>query len=192
MGGIYKMVRVLEVASGEYYSLLSDEDDIELTNVLRFIGSYKHLNPCLIEGPHFNFFSKELETSFRTFEFRFAYMSGIVLKRDIIDFHDLHNQLKKAKNGFLHAYPHIYIVNHLITIGPILSTNTIFYRERDIGTDFSDKFNNLHYSNIQSRFHQAISNLEYIRLNNKLDKNLKNRYHFPFIGDSYTNLSTQI
>jgi len=75
MGGIYNMVRVLEVASGEYCFLLSDEDDIELMDVLRFIVSYKHLNPYVIKGNHFNFFSKELETSFRTFAFLRNFLS---------------------------------------------------------------------------------------------------------------------
>ena len=62
--------------------LLSDEDDAELDNVLKVLKSFNNINPFVVKGNHFDYYSDSVENSFKTFAFRFSYLSGIVFKRN--------------------------------------------------------------------------------------------------------------
>ncbi len=173
MGFVYNCINVLENSNGKYCMLLSDEDDAELGNVLKVLKSFIDVDPFVVKGNHFDYYSDSVKNSFKTFAFRFAYMSGIVFKRNEIDFLDLKAEFNKEGNGYLHVYPHIYLTNQLLLKGSVFTTRIPFYRFRDQGKDHMDKINNLHYTDLMSRFHQTKSNLDYVITNVILENGIK-------------------
>jgi len=172
-GGTFNIVKVLELAIGEYCLLLSDEDDAELDNVLKLLKSFKDIDPVVIKGNHFDYYSNSIGKNFKTFSFRFYYMSGLIFKRNSINFSDLKIELSKERYGYLNSYPHIYLTNQLLLKGSIFTTRIKFFRFRDNGNDYSEKIDNLHYSDLMSRFHQTKSSIDYVINNLDLANNIK-------------------
>jgi glycosyltransferase involved in cell wall biosynthesis len=172
-GGVFNMVKVLDLAIGDYCLLLSDEDDAEVNNVLKVLRSIKYTDPLVIKGNHFNYFGKKVGENFKKFAFKFGYMSGIVFKRDSIDFLDLKVELNKLGNGYIQFHPHIYLTNQLMNKGPVLSTNIEFFRLRDRGEDYMETINNYRCDDLISWFDQTRTNLNYIISNPNLDETTK-------------------
>jgi len=173
MGFVYNCINVLENSNGKYCMLLSDEDDAELGNVLKVLKSFIDVDPFVVKGNHFDYYSDSVKNSFKTFAFRFSYISGIVFKRNEIDFLDLKAEFNKEGHGYLHVYPHIYLTNQLLLKGSVFTTRIPFYRFRDQGKDHMDKINNLYYTDLMSRFHQTKSNLDYVITNVILENGIK-------------------
>ena len=149
-GPFFNFIKALELGSGEYCILCSDEDDISVRNVLSIISKINNSNVGLILGDgldclsrrKYNYKEKLLDPSIdnlRKFGFSHHYITGMVFKRDTIMFQKYYLQLNFSNNGYLSVFPHVAIMNDTLLTYTTIYTNEVFYVSREISEHESNK-----------------------------------------------------
>lgn len=200
-GVVYNFLKVLELTTSEYVTLLSDEDDINIENILFSINELSSSKVGVILGgiiTQNNYRYRSYKTkikainfiTFFSFGFSVAYMSGIVFLRKNIDFIDLWREFNSSSSyGLLDIYPHVYLFNKIILGHDLATDKRTFVRFREKGVDYVDRLNNVGYYHPSARYEQLKKNLLFLKrycsfnfveswlLTIKLLRNFKNSVH---------------
>lgn len=175
-GGIYNLIKSLELSSGKFVTLLSDEDDIDINNVIFsilsnsfskepiIIGSVKSKTGQLYRSYRNKNYKPKFYTYFR-YSFSLAYMSGIVFFRNKIDFEEIWTEYKSSESfGLLDVYPHLYIFNKLLLTSSLITTNRIFSCMRETAVSYVVPLDNNYYFEPAARFEQLKKNINFVNL----------------------------
>lgn len=197
MGLTYNIIKSLELAKGEFCVLTSDEDDLNISNIISYIQRYSFQSPNIIMGSILNSDAsiytirrnrqiKKGNIAFLKHNLDHGYISGLVLRRSKIDFNQLWLEYNKSNNGLLSIYPHVYVLKELLLMGNTHTSNSVFCLRRDVGKNFFfDK-----YFIPSSRLNQLQIDLEYIKNKNfgyifELFLITKRYHHFLVIIESF-------
>lgn len=176
LGLTYNFIKVMELATSDYLTLLSDEDNVDIANILASIDEQTSLKLGVILGTiqtadeeiYRGYETKIRYKGFRTFYscgFSVAYMSGIVFSRDKIDFSDLWREFNSSSSyGFLDVYPHVYIYNRIILEYDMATDRRKFITFRDKGIDYICKIGKFGYYHPQARYEQLKKNLLFLSM----------------------------
>lgn len=186
-GLTYNLIKSLELATSDFAVLLSDEDDINVENIINSLYYANKVNVGLVFGG----INKNRRTvwcgtptklkkrGFRTFlfnSFKNNYMSGIVFSRLKIDFYDLWREYNSSSSfGLLGLYPHIYIINKLMLDFDLIIDNRLFCSFRDKGKNYISSIGGVDFFSPQGRYDQLIKHLMFLRVNptfNRLENTL--------------------
>jgi glycosyltransferase involved in cell wall biosynthesis len=166
LGITLNIIKALEAGSGLYCILMSDEDDFHIDELLDFLKDNIESEAKIVissSGVEKTHIINQSFNKYKYFFFTNRAIGGIFL-RDSIDFDDVYFQYNLSVHGFLNIYPHVYIANKLIEVGPILVTNTVFlihHRERGL-YDLIEKPNGKSFKHPEGRLLQFKSNVDYI------------------------------
>ena len=173
LGGNYNIIKVLSLASGSHLLLISDEDSVNLNNLIESVSEMIQTNTSLIiteilhsENKYYNFDKKILEPgidSFREFGYRTAYISGLVFKKSDINFNFLFKELEKDNNGVLNTFPHSVLVNMLLLERKVLISDTVIVKTRESAEIDQERIDFVeHWQTPNSRLGQLHSDLIFI------------------------------
>jgi glycosyltransferase involved in cell wall biosynthesis len=174
-GFTYNLIKVMEYANTDYLTLVSDEDDVNVNNILASIDELTSSSVGVILGTVLTSekevvrsFKTEIKvSSFRTFYsygFKVASMSGIVFKRSNIDFTDLWREFNSSPSyGFLDVYPHVYVFNRILLENDLATDKRIFAMIRERGIHYPEKINGLGYFHPLNRFEQLKKKLLFVK-----------------------------
>jgi glycosyltransferase involved in cell wall biosynthesis len=186
-GFTYNLIRVMECAKTDYLTLVSDEDDVNISNILASIEGINNLNVGVIlgtvitsEGNVVRRYNSEIKKSnFRTFYsygFKVASMSGIVLNRSKIKFGDLWLEFNSSPSyGFLDVYPHVYVFNRILLESDLATDGRTFTVIRERGIHYPEKINGLGYFHPVNRYEQLKKKLSFLSKYSKFGS-LENRF----------------
>lgn len=146
-GITYNIIRSLELSKGEYCVLTSDEDDLNIIEIVNCLKKHIHNKPDLIMGsvlnPEGTKYAIRKNKQYKSKKIAFlkhnqdhAYISGLILKRSKIDFKNLWYEFYKPAHGYLNIYPHMYIIKEILLSGNTHITATIFVFRREVGENF--------------------------------------------------------
>lgn len=173
-GVVYNFLKVLELTTSEYVTLLSDEDDINIENILFSINELSSSKVGVILGgiiTQNNYRYRSYKTKIRainfitffSFGFSVAYVSGIVFLRKNIDFIDLWREFNSSSSyGLLDIYPHVYIFNKIILGHDLATDKRTFVSLRDKGENHISDLGAFSFVTPQGRFSQLEKNLVFI------------------------------
>jgi glycosyltransferase involved in cell wall biosynthesis len=166
LGAVMNVIKALEAGRGLYCILMSDEDDFHIDELLDFLKDNIESEAKIVissSGVEKTHIINQSFNNYKHFFFSNRSIGGIFL-RDSIDFDDLYYQYNLSAHGFLNIYPHVYIANKLIEVGPILVANTNFLMtHREQGPyDFIEKPNGKSFKHPEGRLLQFKSNVDYI------------------------------
>jgi glycosyltransferase involved in cell wall biosynthesis len=169
-GFTYNLIKVMEYANTDYLTLVSDEDDVNVNNILASIDELNNSSVGVILGTVLTADKKVVRSyktkikisSFRTFYFygfKVASMSGIVFNRSKVDFSDLWREFNSSPSyGFLDVYPHMYVFNRVLLENDIYTDRRTFAVIRERGIHYPEKINGLGYFHPLNRFKQLKKN----------------------------------
>lgn len=175
-GFTYNLIKVMEYANTDYITLVSDEDDVNIKNILESIDELTNSSVGVILGTVLTAekevvrsFQTEIKVSnFRTFYsygFKVASMSGIAFNRIKIDFSDLWREFNSSPSyGFLDVYPHVYIFNRVLLKNDIATDRRTFTIIRERGIHYPEKINGLGYFHPLNRFEQLKKKLIFVKI----------------------------
>lgn len=191
-GGIFNIIKVMELATGEYVFLLSDEDSVNLGIIHSLLNLIKENNNAsiilgsicnqdgLFKMQHDNRTIKKGKESFWEIGFSHYYMSGIVFKKDLLDFNYYFMEWNKETHGLIDTYPHVFILNLLCYLGDVVTFKDTFVSQREIGEDNTVNLHGTKYVEPLSRLIQFKKNVTFIKLLND-DNDYKMQYVFKLL-----------
>ena len=174
-GFTYNLIKVMEYADTDYLTLVSDEDDVNVNNILASIDEIINSEVGVILGTVLtsekdvvrSFKTEVKNSNFQTFYshgFKVASMSGIVFNRSKIDFSDLWREFNSsASYGFLDVYPHVYLFNRILLENDLATDSRIFAIIRERGIHYPEKINGLGYFHPLNRFKQLYKKLLFVK-----------------------------
>lgn len=144
MGPVINLFKSMECASGDFFVILSDEDDLYIDKILDNIKTVekKNIEVAAILGSinsnsnRFSYKDKLINPgvlSLRLYGYRRDYISGIVLNSRFVDLRKYMIEAKKKHDGTLGVFPHTTILNEFMVNYSVLTTSTVFCSTRDIG-----------------------------------------------------------
>lgn len=176
-GLTYNLIKSLELATSEFAVLLSDEDDINVENIITSVRDLTNSSVGVVLGA-FNRAARTVfgtnrtklkKKNFKTFlfnSFKVYYMSGIVFSRYKIDFDDLWREYNSSSSfGLLDTYPHIYIFNKLLLKYDLLIEKNVFCSFRDKGKNYISNLNGVAFFSPKGRYDQLEKQLLFVRKN---------------------------
>ena len=173
-GITYNLIRVLDLAKGKYVIYLSDEDNLNIDNVLLTINDFEKYNPSVIFG---NLKTSEGKLAFKynqsihkggykalqDFGFKSTYISGQLLLKSSIDFDNLYYEYNLSNHGMLNVYPNNFIINSNLLDSNFGTTNLVFAEMRDQGNNYVEPLSSgLIFFKPQSRLIQFKNNVSFI------------------------------
>jgi glycosyltransferase involved in cell wall biosynthesis len=173
-GAVYNIIKVLEYALGEYVVYLSDEDNLFIDNILFEIEQNFHKKPLQIFGVIYNFRGEVYHpvlpgdysmgpSSLYRLGFGSTYLTGMVIRRDSINFNEIYYQYDLPKHGYLnHVYPQNFILNMNLLRGLTIVSERAFGSMRDHGKNFILPVNGSHYFSLDNRLLQFKTNIQFV------------------------------
>lgn len=166
LGMVYNFIKSMELATSDYLILSSDEDDVNIGNIIASISEHMSLKLGLILGT-IQWFDGEIyrgyKTKIRSKSFLSFYslassvghLSGIVFTRNRIDFIDLWKEFNSSSSyGLLDLYPHVYIFNRILLENDIATDSRFFARLREVGICHQEQLNDVRYFHPFARYEQ--------------------------------------
>lgn len=179
MGVVFNIIKSLELSSGKYVVLSSDEDTPIVRNILSAINRYDQFSVDFISG-----FSELERNDFRVDNFNISvegiifppgpetiaekgfsngYIFSGIFRKSKIDFNDLWIQYALLGYGFLNIYPHQYIVNQFLMNGNSVYANRLFNLEGNKrGKDNIEFYGDTSFKALSSRYLQFMTKVDYI------------------------------
>ena len=202
-GAQYNIIKVLEYALGEYVVYLSDEDNLFIDNILFEIEQNIHKKPLQIFGVIYDFKGVEYDpllpgdylggpSSLYHLGFGSTYISGMVIRRDSINFNEIRYQFDLPNHGYLHhTYAPNFILNMNLLNGLTIVSERAFASMRDHGKNFVLPVNGANYFSLESRLLQFKTNIQFVSEFVINDLELKERIilklYSKFLGNLYSN-----
>ena len=150
LGATINMLTAMTKSKGEYVVILSDEDDLNIRNIIKTITSCEKLDNKIglilgavkkTAGYKYHYKNKLVIPrliNLHYYGYKRTYISGVVYRREFLDLDSYLREAKKPQNGYLSVFPHTTIVNEfLIRYFTIMSESTFAYL-RDTGTNDHD------------------------------------------------------
>ncbi|WGT40580.1 glycosyltransferase family 2 protein [Lysinibacillus sp. 1 U-2021] len=171
IGAVRNIVRVLERAKGKFSLLISDEDIIcisTISTIKKIIDDTPNISAILggvldqENRPYIQYARNKYIEGKETMEniaFSNFYISGVIFNNDLIDFQDLNQQLLKPNNGFLHLYPHRYILTRLTLLGDIITIDNFICKQGEKGKNYIEKQNGKMFNHPLARVEQFKTDL---------------------------------
>ncbi|MEY2371404.1 glycosyltransferase family 2 protein [Lysinibacillus capsici] len=171
IGAVRNIVRVLERAKGKYSLLISDEDLIcnsTIPTIKKIINDSQNISAILggvldqENRPYIHYARNkyiEGKEAMENIAFTNFYISGAIFNNDLIDFQDLNQQLSKPNNGFLHLYPHRYILTKLTLLGDIVTIDNFICKQGEKGKNYIEKQNGKIFNHPLARVEQFKTDL---------------------------------
>jgi glycosyltransferase involved in cell wall biosynthesis len=173
-GATFNIIKVLEYALGEYVVYLSDEDNLFIDNILFEIVQNLHKKPLQIFGVIYDFKGEVYHpvlpgdysmgpSSLYHPGFGSTYLSGMVVRRDSIDFNEIYYQYDLPNHGYLnHVYPQNFILNMNLLKGLTVVSERAFASMRDHGENFVLPVSGSHYFSLENRLLQFETNVRFV------------------------------
>lgn len=145
-GATINLLITMKQAQGDFVVTLSDEDDLNLSNIMMTIATCERLDNKVglilggVEKPSgtkYLYKNKLIFPKIRNlylYGYKRAYMSGIVFRREFLNLDSYFLETKKPNNGYLGLFPHTSIINAFLIRYLTLMSNTTFACVRDRGT----------------------------------------------------------
>ena len=146
-------IKVASLASGRYFMFLSDEDTVDMSGITALI-SFLKLNPTIsviyssiFDLPSDKYYKyyydtkiyKDSKEKIRHFLFEHAYLSGLCIKSQMVDFKKVENFQKQHTD---YPYPHQLMVLMAMTTGDCaVFNNRVINRGKDLGSDYKVQTN---------------------------------------------------
>lgn len=171
IGIVRNIVKVLEKAKGRFSLLISDEDFIcisTIPTIKKIIDEIPNLSAILggvldQENRPYIQYDKKIysvgKDAMLNIAFSNYYISGVIFNNNLIDFQDINKQLLKTNNGFLHMYPHRYILTRLTLSGDIVTVNNFICKKIREGKNYIEKMNDRVFNHPLERVEQFKSDL---------------------------------
>jgi glycosyltransferase involved in cell wall biosynthesis len=148
IGPNLNIIKVASLSRGQYFMFLSDEDMVDMSGIKALI-SFLKLNPTIsviyssiFDLPSDKYYKyyydtkiyKDSKEKIRHFLFEHAYMSGLCIKYQMVDFKKVEGFQKKHTD---YPYPHQLMVLMAMTAGDCaVFNNRVINRGKDLGSDF--------------------------------------------------------
>lgn len=172
IGPVRNIIKSITAANGEFICLSSDEDLIEIDNIISEIQSVRVDSVDMLVGSFIeqngkeiklidNFYTPNCKT-FSELLFKFKYMSGLVFKKASINFKKIEVELEKPYYGKLNYYPHSFISNELISEGNINISSLLFFQKMYVGEPNIDSYFDFDYYHPKSLIANLENELKYI------------------------------
>lgn len=199
-GITFNIVKSLERGSGEYLFLLSDEDSVQLEAIPKiikiielnrdasvFLGTVIKQNNSVYMQYENQTFSKG-QIALWEVGFTHHYMSGIIYKREKIDFDILYSELNKESNGLMDVYPHVFIVNLCCYEGDVVTIKDTIVSLRDMGENYVEELHDSAYVEPASRFIQFKKNILFVNNINE-DNTFKIKFFIKLLNQHLYSIS---
>lgn len=204
-GAVYNIIKALELGSGEYVVLSSDEDIPALNNIISILDLYESIRAGFVSGLYEYTIDHKSSKPIVSREDRILepgpdalaergyknnYIFSGAFRRSSIDFDDLWYQYSLNNFGFLNMYPHQYIINQLLMRDYSISCNVVFCTQGDVrGPDFMEHYAGGSFKTPLSRFHEFLTKIDYLdyilKKNHSQKFSLTKRVYNNFIGNIY-------
>jgi glycosyltransferase involved in cell wall biosynthesis len=181
LGGTLNLLMSINHAVGEYVVITSDEDDLNISNIMMSISFCDRLDKSV--GLIMGGFERPTGTKYLykdklirprnlnlyLYGYRRTYISGIVYRRDYLDLEIYLCEAGKPKNGYLGVFPHTAIINMLLTRYYTFMSKTTFASFREEGThDYENVGFSYPWTHPKARIDQFNSEMNHLLSDTKL------------------------
>ena len=176
-GYTFNYLNCIDLATGKYLLISSDEDIPFVKDILNLLDYYEEYSIKLFCGnseiqpnkkiiDRNGFVSQIYSPGIKTLKDRGFFNSYIfagVFESNSIDITNLWEEYSKPGFGYLNVYPQQYIVNQmLLKHNSLFSSNLLYVPGDNRGNDYIESYDNNHFKSPVSRLAQFNSQLDYL------------------------------